>query len=809
MAFPNSRGAHRPGFLLGHTVRIEALEDRRLLSVVYVDPNAPTPLPFRDGSSWASAYATLEDAEIATGVPGAATEIRVADGTYLPSLLQAFRLRQGLSILGGYAGYGAANPDARDVVAYPTILSGDLGIAGDSTDNSYHVVQSIDNDATAVLDGFTITGGNASFSDTSSGSGSGGGMLCQGGSPTIRNCVFSGNRADQYGGGMACEGSGPTLTNCMFVGNTAGSAALSGYGAGISVLTSSPKLIGCTLSGNSASGSGGGMFCFGSSTPTLVDCAIGGNLAQNGGGIFFTSPGTVTRCTFTANSATSGDGGGIYNTASLSTFTDCTFTRNLAGGGGVGGGMYIASSSPTLMHCTFVQNAAGAGGGLDNNDASPTLAACVFNGNRTTVGGGGGMFSFQSSFPTLTNCVFSGNASTRGGGGNYNSTSASPTLINCTFSGNSAGTVGGAIVNDSASATLVNCVIWGNTASSGGASIFNSLSSPQVTYTDVQGGYAGAGNLDADPLFVRSPARGADNAWGTADDDYGDLNLRPGSPGIDAGNNAAVTSAKDLAGNARVIDFPGVRDPGAVVDLGAYEYAPSLTAAGSVSLDSSTKTLEIVFSRNILVTSLTIEDLALRNTTANQLIGATSFAYDQNLHTAHWSFAGPLIDGDYQASIAGGSVIDPSGDPVSEVVINFFILTGDANHDRSVDFLDLAALAQNYNTSGGKTFAQGDFNYDGKVDFLDLALLAQRYNTMLAGPGAAAPAPLAIASLASDSAASLVSSPSVTIAPPPPAATKSAKPKPKPIFNTQTPIKLPPKPLPKKAVARISGILMR
>ena len=54
---------------------------------------------------------------------------------------------------------------------------------------------------------------------------------------------------------------------------------------------------------------------------------------------------------------------------------------------------------------------------------------------------------------------------------------------------------------------------------------------------------------------------------------------------------------------------------------------------------------------------------------------------------------------------------------------------GDANADGAVDFLDLAALAQNYNTSGTLTWEQGDFNADGSVDFLDLAAMAQNYNT--------------------------------------------------------------------------------
>ena len=74
-------------------------------------------------------------------------------------------------------------------------------------------------------------------------------------------------------------------------------------------------------------------------------------------------------------------------------------------------------------------------------------------------------------------------------------------------------------------------------------------------------------------------------------------------------------------------------------------------------------------------------------------------------------------------------------------VLVSYTLYGDANLDRSVDFNDLVPLAQNYNTAGGKTWAQGDFPGDGAVDFNDLVQLAQNYNTSLTG--AAAPgAPL-------------------------------------------------------------------
>jgi hypothetical protein len=65
-------------------------------------------------------------------------------------------------------------------------------------------------------------------------------------------------------------------------------------------------------------------------------------------------------------------------------------------------------------------------------------------------------------------------------------------------------------------------------------------------------------------------------------------------------------------------------------------------------------------------------------------------------------------------------------------VVARYTLSGDLNLDGSVDFLDLAKLAQSYNvTDGTRQWTTGDINYDGNTDFLDLAKMAQNYNTAL------------------------------------------------------------------------------
>ena len=136
-----------------------------LAKIIYVDDDASAD---GDGVSWVTALTDLQQA-----LSGAASgdEIRVAEGVYKPNgpndnREASFQLIDGLALKGGYAGSGQVNPDDRNINLYETILSGDLN--GDDEpgfinnyENSYHVVTSDRVGPTAVLDGFTITGGMA------------------------------------------------------------------------------------------------------------------------------------------------------------------------------------------------------------------------------------------------------------------------------------------------------------------------------------------------------------------------------------------------------------------------------------------------------------------------------------------------------------------------------------------------------------------------------------------------------------------------------------------------------------------------
>ncbi len=511
-------------------------------TVIFVDDDAPAG---GNGITWLTAYDDLQDA-----LAVAPDEIRVAEGTYKPGAQRTdtFQLIAGVAIHGGYRGLGSGgDPNDRDIAAFPTILSGDIGIPADPNDNSFHVVTGSGTDTTAVLDGFTVASGRA---DGVYPHNNGGGMYNWGnGSPTVTSCVFSGNSATNAGGGMRNSWSShPALTNCTFAGNAAPS------GAGMyNHQDSAPTVTNCIFIGNSSTEAGGGLLNDHGCSPTLTNCRFLGNSAPLGGGMYnwVASNPTLTHCTFIGNLATT-EGGGMFNGE---------------------------SSCPTLMNCAFSGNSAEhAGGGIRNCDSSPLLVSCTFSGN-SAANDGGAVDNITQSHAMLINCMFTGNSSTYGGG--MRNDDSNSTLVNCTFTGNTARTWGGAIYNWNSSPSLANCIIWGNVPEE----VYVGSGVPVVTYSCIRGGWEGEGNVDVAPLFA------------------GDFRIAPGSPCIDAGSNGAVPADAcdldgdgntaepipfDLHGLPRFYDDPATPDTGSgepcVVDMGAYEYV-LMAPAGSGDLD--------------------------------------------------------------------------------------------------------------------------------------------------------------------------------------------------------------------------------
>ena len=182
------------------------------------------------------------------------------------------------------------------------------------------------------------------------------------------------------------------------------------------------------------------------------------------------------------------------------------------------------------------------------NASSPTIKNNIITRN-TATSSGGGIFCGDGASPLIVNNVISGNSASAFGGGISCNNVSSPTLINNTIYGNTAGMQGGGIrAQNSSFPTVLNTILWANNPNQ---IYIDSGSSIGITYSDVQGGWIGAGNINAHPLFVD-----------TANDDY---RLMDNSPCIAAGIVAANMPDKDIEDKLRP------SPPGSKPDIGAYE----------------------------------------------------------------------------------------------------------------------------------------------------------------------------------------------------------------------------------------------
>jgi gliding motility-associated-like protein len=448
-------------------------------SIIYVD-SAATGL--NNGSSWTDAYT---DFQAGVTAANAGDTVWVAKGTYQPALDSSFSMKNGVKIYGGFAGTETSFAQRNLSLGDSSILKG----------NGYRIITNNNLSNSAVLDGFTITGGSVIGTPGSGftipgGDAFGGGMYNNNASPTLSNLIFSNNQVtggpgsiiltnggQGCGAGMYDSNSSPILSNVIFKNNIAIGGTTNGgqgnggngFGAGMYNINASPILNNVTFSYNSANGNnsggvggygglgeGGGMFNYNSS-PQLTNVNFQSDSAKGGTGI----------------NINSGNGGGMYNKSnSIANLNTVYFYNNGATGGtssrqdvgstAGGGGIYNDTSSAILRNVIFSGNTAkggdggwgyGMGGGMYNSACSPGLTNVQFLNNNaiagfadisTAEGDGGGIYNNASS-PNLTNVIFSGNwahgsegAEGSGYGGGMYNTSSSPMLMNVAFSNNSA-----------------------------------------------------------------------------------------------------------------------------------------------------------------------------------------------------------------------------------------------------------------------------------------------------------------------------------------------------------------------------------
>lgn len=554
---------------------------------IYVKHDA---LGGNNGTSWAHAYTSLQ---LALSAALSGDNIWVAAGTYEPSSetggtgvrYRCFQLKNGVGLYGGFAGTedpATFNLSNRDFDANETILSG-------ATDEVYHVFRHVNLglNSTAILNGFTVSGGKADGSDPDN---KGGGMLNSGSS--------SGN------------GSSPTIVNCIFENNQAGEG-----GAIYNSRYSSPAISYSTFENNSASTRGGAVFNT-RNTPTFSHCTFTGNettgyASNDGGGAIYNTASNaaegvvISNCTFTNNSVpTTGTntygGGAIYSSLDPGKLeiSSSTFNENT---GKYGGAIYHRSgndanrnnSDVSISQSNFFDNLAEYGGAIFSDRHHTIVTSSYIRGNEATEQAGGFYSRYASS--KLINSLISGNKSGKHGGGMYFNTET-PEIINTTISGNYSGERGGGIsIIGGSVIAFSNSVLYGNTSPEGNefwicatcsantdSSLYKNASGDVFITTG--GSHNVTNSSTSDPLFLNALAPTGANTPNTS----GNYMIKSTSPAVDAAGNAYVPGSitDDLRGKDRIIDGDG--NSTATVDMGAYEYDPdycnsSAPAAGDGS----------------------------------------------------------------------------------------------------------------------------------------------------------------------------------------------------------------------------------
>lgn len=360
-----------------------------------------------------------------------------------------------------------------------------------------------------VIEGVTIQNGTSS-------SGRGGGIFCDGAPLTIRNCVVTNCSAPNGGGGIHAANAEVHILDSEIINNS------STHGAG---------------GLNIAQGTGS----------SIEDCRIAGNIGKGAGGAFVRDA-IVARCIIENNMSTDAGPGGLEQREA--NVEDTVIQNNTCAMGSTGAGGYhcnVGVAGNAIRGCTIRGNQGGRTGGMTLT--GPVVVERTEITENTGTDSGGGV-RIDEGDPSFIACEISKNTAPDGGGVYVNSSGSNVSFLGCTIADNS----DHGIFLDGL-VTVDNAIVWGN----GPAAFENDTAlNLQVNWSDVQGGVAGTGNMDTNPLFVSALA--------------GNYHLRSTSPCIDGGDPSYVTDPNDLDidGDPRVVNGR--------IDMGADEWNAVLMA---------------------------------------------------------------------------------------------------------------------------------------------------------------------------------------------------------------------------------------
>lgn len=353
---------------------------------VYVKADATG---LNNGSSWQNAFSDLSVA-INSTLGG---EIWIAKGVYKPSTdvsgvvptdnrLKTFRLKKNILLYGGFAGNEVSFMQ-RNPIQNITVLSGDIGITGDSTDNTYHVLTNnyISSTDSTVLDGVTVTRGQANLCYSFERDGAGIYISYSPGTKfIIRNCVFENNNGC-HGGAIYIFNAKPVIENSLFKKNkgTSGGAIYLDY---CTATINNNVFTENTADGSSTALQGGAIYISSYSSPIITNNLFTKNYARYEGGAINVNTNyhaTIANNIITGNK--SKKGGGIYLDFSKTYFFNNVIARNYATE--YGGAIYVNYAyDPKFINNTIVLNKAGVAGGgayLDAGNAKFINSILYYN----------------------------------------------------------------------------------------------------------------------------------------------------------------------------------------------------------------------------------------------------------------------------------------------------------------------------------------------------------------------------------------------------------------------------------------------
>jgi hypothetical protein len=355
---------------------------------IFIKPNATG-----DGSSWQNAKGDLR-AALASAKKG--TQIWVAKGTYYTTYCAvcndaerrlSFDIPDSIAVYGGFNG-NETSLAQRNWKDNATILSGDIDRDNLPYRNTFNIIYTYKVGNQTIIDGFTISNGNANdLAGAGERYSSGGAMYNDGrqlgsfANPSVRNCIFKDNLASGYGGAVYNGGSyrgncSPSFKNCFFTNNLSvqegGAVFNNAEFGGIS----SPTFEFCQFVTNRSNAAGGAVFS---------DAVSGKSYA------------VFQNCQFIQNTADT-YGGGIYNLGKQGdcspVILGCLFWKNkaLSAAGVYCLGSENGNSSPQIINSIFYKNEAGTGGSIyaNANDstgkASPNIVNCIIWQNKANIG---------------------------------------------------------------------------------------------------------------------------------------------------------------------------------------------------------------------------------------------------------------------------------------------------------------------------------------------------------------------------------------------------------------------------------------